>query len=214
MKTILFVLFTGMAISLCAQRNKLDVTHYIFPEFVNGKVVMKKGSSTTAMLNYNALTEEMIFDDHGKKLAMSNLADIDTIFVDGRIFLPFQKKFMELVYRNNYELFAIHKCSLIEPGKPAAYGGTSQTSATTSISRFSAGGQIYELALPDGYTTKPYLEYLLKKDGTQNTFLTLRQLSKLFDNQSDVFKSYTKSHKVSFDDQESLVELLKFMEKQ
>ena len=214
MKTTLFVLFTCMTISVFAQGRKLEMAHYIFPEFVRGSVVLHKGGHTAAMLNYNALTEEMIFDKQGKKLAMTNLSEIDTVVIEGRIFIPYQKKFIELIYTSKYELFVAHKCSLIDPGKPAAYGGTSQTSSTTAFSNFYSGGQIYELALPDGYTTKPYKEYFLKKDGTVTSFLTVKQLSKAFDSQSDVFKSYTKSHKVDYDNQESLVELVKFMEQQ
>jgi hypothetical protein len=212
MKTLLLVLFSCFSVLVSAQTRTLEMTHYIFPEFVRGTVVLHKGGTTTAMVNYNALTEEMIFDKQGKKLAMTNLADIDTVLIEGRVFIPYKKTFIELIHKNKFELFVAHKCSLIEPGKPAAYGGTSQTSATTAVSSISAGGQIYELALPDGYTTRPYTEYLLNKDGRMTSFLSLRQLSKIFDSQSDQFKSYTKTHKVDYDNRESLVELVKFME--
>ena len=214
MKTIFLLLVSCCAIAVSAQVRKIELTHYIFPEFVNGSILLSKGGTTTAMLNYNALTEEMIFDKQGKKLAMTNLGDIESIMIEGRIFIPYQKKFIELIYRNKSELFIAHKCSLIDPGKTAAYGGTSQTSATTAFSTFSTGGQIYELELPDGYTTRPYKEYLLKWGGTMNSFLNLRQLSKIYGSQSDRFKSYTKTHKVNIENQESLVELVKYMEQQ
>jgi hypothetical protein len=58
----------------------------------------------------------------------------------------------------------------------------------------------------------PYTDYFLKKDGLISPFITLRQLSKLFDEKADLFKAYTKSHKVNYDKQESLVELIKYME--
>ncbi len=197
-----------------AQYKKIEMTHYIFPEFIKGTVKMHSGGTNTPMLNYNSLTEEMIFDNAGKKLAMDKLNDIDTIYIEGRIFIPHQKKFIELIHRNIYELYAVHKCSLIDPGKPAAYGGTSQTSASTSFSSFSSGGQLYELSLPDGYTTKPYTEYILLKEGKYNSFLTMKQLSRLFEDQSAQFKEYTKSHKVKYEDQKSIVELISFLEKQ
>jgi len=190
------------------------MTHYIFPEFVQATVKMHSGGINTPMLNYNSLTEEMIFETNGKKLAMDKLSEIDTIYIEGRIFIPYQKKFIELIHHNIYELFAVHKCSLIDPGKPAAYGGTSQTSASTSFSSFSSGGQLYELSLPDGYSTKPYTEYILYKDGKYNAFLTIKQLSKLFEDQSALFKEYTKSHKVKYENQESIVGLISFLEKQ
>lgn len=214
MKTILLLPLLFFSLYSMGQNKQLDVTHYIFPEFVKSKVVMHSGGTNSPMLNYNSLTEEMIFESNGRKLAMDKLSDIDTIYIEGRIFIPYQKKFIELIYRGKFELFAVHKCSLLDPGKPAAYGGTSQTSATTSFSSFSSGGQLYELALPEGYGTKPYTEYLLFKDGKYNSFLTIKQLSKLFEDQSALFKEYTKSHKVKYENQESIVELISYLEQQ
>ncbi len=212
--TFLFlILFLLSATVFCQKRNN-EINHYIFPEFKKGTVHMRKGGTNVSMLNYNSVTEEMIFDSNGKKLAIGPVDQIDTIYIDDRIFLPLENKFIELLYHNKYELFAAHKCSLIDPGKPAAYGGTSQTSATTSYTSIMAGGQIYQLALPEGIGTNPYTEYLLKKDDKLSPFLSIRQLSKLFDDKSDLFKKYVKDHKINYEKQESIVELIKYMEAQ
>ena len=194
------------------QRRGVELSHYIFPEFVKGTVLMKSAVKNPTMLNYNSLTEEMIFDTDGKKLAITKLEYIDTVYIEDRKFFPLQDKFVELIYRNKFELYAEHKCTVIDPGKPAAYGGTSQTSSTTSYSSLIAGGLVYQLKLPDGYTTKPYTNYWLKKDGKMSLFISLRQLSKLFDDKSDRYKKYVKEHKVVYDKQESLVDLIKYME--
>ena len=194
------------------QYHKTEISHYIFPEFIKGTVLMKTGAKNMTMLNYNSLTEEMIFESNGKKLAFAHVDQIDTIYMDGRKFFPIENKFVELIYHNKYELYAIHKCSLVDPGKPAAYGGTSQTSATTTYSSFLSGGQAYELQLPEGTTTKPYSEYLLKKEGKLSQFVSLRQLSKLFGDKSDLFKKYVKDNKADYDNQESLVAAVKYME--
>ena len=213
MKTILSLLtLCLLAFSGQCQKNKVELSHYILPEFVKGTVLMKSGVKNTTMLNYNSLTEEMIFDTDGKKLTITKLEYIDTVYIEDRKFFPLQDKFVELIYHNKFELYAAHKCSVIEPGKPAAYGGTSQTSSTTSYSSLVAGGLAYQLKLPDGYTTKPYTNYWLKRDGKMSLFISLRQLSKLFDDKSDRYKKYVKEHKVVYDKQENLVELIKYME--
>jgi hypothetical protein len=211
-KIILLLALTLIVTPAFSQKRGVELSHYIFPEFIKGTIVMKAGGKNVTMLNYNSMTEEMIFENNGKKLALGMIELIDTIYIDGRIFLPFEKKFIEIVYRNKYELDAIHKCSVVDPGKPAAYGGTSQTSSTTSYSSIFSGGQAYELSLPDGFKTKPYTDYLLKKDGKLTTFLNLRQLSKQFDEKSDLFKKYVKENKVNYENQESLIGLIKFLE--
>ena len=214
MKTICLLLILGLtSIAGYAQRQNLDISHYVLPEFVKGTVLMKSGVKNNAMLNYNSLTEEMIFDNNGTKLAIGQLDQVDTVYIANRKFFPQKDKFVEIVYHAKYDLYVEHKCSLMDPGKPAAYGGTSQTSATTSYSSFFSGGQAYELKLPDGYKPKPYQNFWLKKDGKLSSFLNLRQLSKLFDDKSAQFKQYVKENKVSTENQESVIGLLKYLEK-
>ena len=213
MKKFLLLLLAALLFNnVKAQFHKTEVTHYIFPEFIDGTVLMKSGIKNTTMLNYNSLTEEMIFINNGKKLAISHLEQIDTVYIKNRTFFPLQNKFVELIYRNKFELYAIHKCNLVDPGKPAAYGGTSQTSATTTYSSYYASGQAYELQMPEGTETKAYTEYWLKRDGKLTIFVSLRQLSKIFSAKSDLFKKFVKEKKVDYDDQESIVQLIKFME--
>jgi len=213
MKTILSLLILCLIASFGqSQVHKVELSHYILPEFIKGTVLMKSGTKNSTMLNYNALTEEMIFDTNGKKLSISKLEEIDTVYIEDRKFFPLKDKFVELIYRNKFELYAVHKCSVIDPGKPAAYGGTSQTSSTTSYSSLSAGGQVYQLKLPDGYTTKPYTEYFLKKEGKLTMFVTMRQLSKLFSKKSDQFKKYIKENKVDIEDPDAVAGLVKYLE--
>lgn len=209
----LALMFSILSVTVFSQAKTIELTHYLFPEFMKGTVLMKNGIRNEAMLNYNSLTEEMIFDNHGMKLAISQLDQVDTVYILGRKFILHEKKFSELLYSSSsIELFAEHKCSIKDPGKPAAYGGTSHTSATTSYSSYFSGGQVYELKLPDGYETKPYIQYWIKRDGKISRILTLRQLNKVFDDQEDLLKAYVKNHEVKLDDLQSVIALVKNMD--
>lgn len=198
--------------AIYGQVKVLEVTHYIFPEFTKGTVLMKTGVKNEALLNYNSLTEEMIFDTKGKKLAMTQLEQVDTVYISNHKFFVQNKKFVELLHKSKYELYVEHKCNVKDPGKPSAYGGTSQTSATTTYSSYLSGGQVYELKLPEGVETKPYTEFWFKKDGKTNKFLSIRQLMKYFEDKEDAFKEFVKANNVKYENQESVVALVKFME--
>jgi hypothetical protein len=213
MKRIFYLLIFCLLVNVSHSQVKiLEVTHYLFPEFTKGVVLMKSGIKNEALLNYNSLTEEMIFDNKGIKLAVSQLEQVDTVYINGRKFFPLNNKFVELLYHSKYDLYAEHKCNLLDPGKPAAYGGTSQTSATTTYSSYFSGGQVYELKLPEGYETKPFTEYWLKKDGKLNKFISIRQLMKLFGEKGNMFKIYVKKNDVKYENQEGIVELIRFLE--
>lgn len=212
LKKVVFLFFCLFSFSgVFAQIRVVEVSHYLFPEFEKGVVLMKTGVREEAMLNYNSITEEMIFINNGIKLAMSQLELIDTVFIAGRKFIPFDGKFLEQLFRSRLGLFVQHKCSIKEPGKPAGYGGTSQTSATTTYSSYLSNGQLYDMKLPEGTETKPYVEYWLRQNGTMTRFLNLRQLQKLFADKSILFKDYLKKHEVKYNDEKSIVGLVKYM---
>jgi len=54
-------------------------THYVFPDFVKGSVKMKNGITEEAVMDYNMLTEEMVFEKNGTKLDLKNTNDLITL---------------------------------------------------------------------------------------------------------------------------------------
>ncbi len=53
------------------------ISHYLFPELTAGQVLMKDGTLNAAMLNYNAITEEIVFQQNGQVLALADPAKPD-----------------------------------------------------------------------------------------------------------------------------------------
>jgi hypothetical protein len=229
MKPILILMIFSLSFAMSYSQEKVtERSHYLFPEFTRGVVLMKTGIKNEALLNYNSLTEEMIFEEKGEKftVGMMALELIDTVFIRDRKFCTLNNKFIELLYHSECDLYAEHKCRVNSPGKPDGYRGTSQTSAIPSSSSYYLGrnrekGNIselkmpdgfYELKLPDGYETKPYTYYWLKKNGELNRCISMRQLMKLYDDKEDLFKAYVKKHDIKFDNPESMVQFIKYLE--
>ena len=215
MKRVFFFLIFNLSLSAAySQSEVIEDYHYLFPEFTQGVVLMKSGTKNNALLNYNLLTEEMVFEDKGKKFSLGKEEQelVDTVFIKNRKFFKLNNTFIEFIYHSKFDLYAEHKCSVKQPGKPAGYGGTSETSAITSYSSYLSGGLVYELKLPNGYETKPCNYYWLKKNGGLNKFMNMRQLMKLYDDKEDLFKAYIKKNEVIFNNQESMVQLIKYLE--
>lgn len=212
MKRVFYLLILSLLVSAAnSQEQKLGITHYLFPEFTKGVVLMKTGVKNETLLNFNSLTEEMIFENRGIKLALGQLEQIDTVYINGHKFFPLNGKFVELILHSKYDLYAEHKCKVKDPGKPAGYGGSSQTSATTTYSTFFSGSQVYDMKLPESVETNPYTFYWLKKDGELIKVVSMRQLSKIFVDKTGPFKKFTKEQHVSFDDQQSIIDLIRFL---
>jgi hypothetical protein len=215
MKQMYCIVISGLIFISCHAQPKIkEITHYLFPEFTQGVILMKAGEKNETLLNYNSLTEEMIFENKGRKLAVAprELARIDTVYIKDRRFIPLNDLFVEIICDSKWDLYVEHKCHVKEPGKPVGYGGTSKTSAVSSYSSFYSEGIVYELILPEGYETRPYTYYWLKRDGEMYKFKNMRELKKLYKEKERLFKPYVKDYGVKYDNQESIIQLIEYLE--
>ncbi len=199
--------------ALFAQPQGKEISHYLFPEFGEGVVLMKDGRRNPTKLNYNAASEEMIFIQNEQKLAIAepSLSQVDTIFLNDRKFVLHNKKFMEILHQDDFTLLAYYKCKVIPPGKPAGYGGTSQTSSVDSYSSLSSGGRMYDLKLPDDFEIKPFNIYYLQDGDGWKEWRTMRQLKNHFKKNKKQLDEYLKDQKVDFDDAAAMLRLICFM---
>lgn len=215
MKRIFFLLILSLFFTASySQKVEVIISHYLFPQFTEGTILMKDGNINSLSLNFNSLTEEMVFKGNSKVLAIvkGEVELVDTAYIKGRRFVVVNDKFMELLHSRGIELYAEHKCSVIAPGKPGPYGTTSQTSSTTTLSSLYTGGTVYALSLPDGYTTRPYTYYWIKKNGELTKFTNIKQLQKFYAGKKESYKAYTKENAVKFENQESIVKMVKYLE--
>lgn len=212
-KLLLLSSFLLQSLAFFAQQ-KVEVSHYLFPEFREGVVLMKDGRRNPAKLNYNAASEEMVFMQNKQILAISepSLSQVDTVFFNDRKFVLHNMKFMEILHQGDFKLFAYYKCKVIPPGKPAGYGGTSQTSSVDSYSSWSMDGRVYELKLPDDFEVKPFNIYYLNDGAGWKEFKTMRQLKNHFKKSKKQLDQYLKEQKVDFDDAEAVRRLIYFMD--
>jgi hypothetical protein len=182
--------------------------HYVLPDFVKGSVKMKNGKTIGAIMNYNKVSEEMIFDKDGQRLAMDNLQTIDTVFLGSMKFVPFEKVFHEVLVNDRISLFMQHKCNLVPPGKPAGYGGTSETSATSTISVLVSSGMLYKLELPGEYRVSDVSQFWIIKDKLPVRIAGERQILKTFPEKSKEIEQYIKQNKLNLRKQADMIELI------
>ena len=68
------------------------------------------------------------------------------------------------------------------------------------------------MKLPDEYTVEPYSIYWVKKDGEFHQLLNMRELKKLYKDKKDVYKKYLKLNRVKYQDQESMIQFIEYLE--
>ena len=212
-----FILLSIFCLSCTRSYSQVQVTElsqYLFPNFTPGMMLMKNGIEHKVLLNYNSLTEEMIFKNRDQILALgpTDLQQIDTIFIADRRFCTLNNAVVELIVKTTYDLFAENKCTALTKGRETAYGGTSQSGAIASYGSINSGGDVLDLDTSLDYEFKPYTHYWLRKDGNLNEFTSIRQLKKLYNDKKDLCKSYVKDNDVTMENQESIILLIEYLE--
>lgn len=209
--SILFVLLSSSYMQLTAQTaSGGKYPQYLFPDFTSGVIKLKTGQSLTQKINYNTISERMVIQKDAKYLDMTNIETIDTIFLQDRIFVLINKSFYEVLVNAPVALFLQHKSDLREQGSPSGYGGTSQTSAINVYSSVNMAGRTFNMEVPPEYTISPSPVYWIRKGDKLSSFLTMRQLLKIFSKGNSEVKKFIEQNHIKIENSDGLVKLVNF----
>jgi hypothetical protein len=208
---ILLMFLRSNGMQLTAQNDsRQNNSQYLLPDFVQATIKMKTGQDQKAVMNYNTVTEKMVFKQGDNLMDLINLGAIDTVFLGNRKFVTFDNVFYEVLVNAPVSLFIQHKSDLLPPGKPAAYGGTTQVSSSNYLSSVELAGGRYNLKLPDDYAVKPAPVNWIRKNSTMYRFLNERQFLKIFPEKADNIKLFIKQNKLRTENPEDLIKLINF----
>jgi hypothetical protein len=208
-KPIMMVLILSLTLPLKSQTNTDgSAPQFLFPGFTPGIVKMKNGRSQTIILNYNTVSEKMVYEKEGVLYDMVNTEMIDTVFLQNSKFVQAGKVFHEVLLIAPISLFVQHKGELLPPGAPAGYGGTSQVSNTKLLSSVELSSGYYNLKLPADYIVKADPVYWIRKENNMYSFINERQFLKIFPDKETEFKQFIKQNRIKFDKLSNLVRLV------
>lgn len=187
-----------------------DIPQYLFNRFSEGLVVKKSGEEVVADLNYNIVTQEMIFLQDGRYLALGNLNAIDTVYLNDMVFLPGEKMFLELAVAGKISLLVqFHGIARVE-GEDLGYG-VSQTSRVTSMTSISSGGAIYNMDIPDNIEVSRKITYYVKQGDELNRFISERAFARLFRDKRKEINNYIENNNLDFDNYGDVVQTVSWL---
>ena len=140
-----------------------------YPQFLNGKAVMKNGSEVLALLNYNYGTDEVLFlSPKNDTLALDVPGLYSSIVIGMDTFVHSKQGYVQLVNNDPAcKLFLKRKLDKVGWENKAAYGGYSSTSSTTPLKSISDGASMRSI------TTDENIMYMYKDVYFLVTVLTI-----------------------------------------
>jgi hypothetical protein len=209
-RTILAIVLLNLVVPLIAQTDSIEnLPQYLYHSFTKSSLKLKTGESYTGILNYNTITEKMIFYQNGTLKTLNKPETVDTIFLQNTKFVFYENVFYEVLLNAPVSLFIQHKSNLISPGKPAAYGVSSETASSTSISQLYSD-KAYNLKLPDSYKVTPAPVYWIRINNVMQKFSSERQFVKLFQTKADDIKEYIDKANINIKKQIDIIKLVTF----
>lgn len=203
LRSVLFAL-----LCLAWRQPQEHLSHYLFDTFSPGTVRLLSGAVNQESLNYNELTAEMVFDNHGKYEAIANPKDIDTVVIQGRRFVPGVKGFYELLLQGPVLLYLEYTCTIKDPGANIGYGMSTTTSAATPLKSLIQSGGAYALKLPEGYEVVSEQHFLVLKEGKYVSVNSSRQLNACFPDKKAAISAYIKQHQPDLSKKEDMIALV------
>lgn len=211
--TIVIILLIEVILTLPVKaqtRPDGSAPQFLYPEFTKSKVRMKNGQVQNIMLNYNTVSEKMVFQKDEKLYDMANPEMVDTVFLQDSRFIPAGKVFYKIVLVAPVAFYAQYKGDLQPPGTPAGYGGTSQVSNTKNMSSVQLSTGYYNLDLPADYAVKTTIIYWYRQEGNMLSFVNERQFLKLNSDKETEFKQFIKQNKIKFDRLPDMIKLAEY----
>lgn len=195
-KLVVFLILVSLEFQSEAQTTPDGATpQFLFSDFSTANIKLKNGLSQSMLLNYNTVSEKMVYKKDDLLYDLVNTEMIDAVFLQDKIFVPVGKHFLQVVLIARVSLYVQMKGKVLSRGAQAGYGEPSQVSNTKSLSGIKLSMGYYNLKLPVDYTVKVDQVYWIGIDRKMYSFSTKREFLKLFpDIRDDLEKFITRNH--------------------
>ena len=172
---------------------------FLFADFQPGRVVLKEGKVIKCKLNYNFLTDEMLFiDENGKKMALANPHDVSNVYIANRLFVASPKGYFEVIEKGTASLVYKWNCNITEKGKEGALGILTDAPSVYQMNQISFDARTWKLDVDKNAVVTvlvvPYLKIKSKYIPVKGT----NDYSKAFPGKKAEIKLYVEQNKIDF----------------
>jgi hypothetical protein len=184
-----------------------------YPQFISGNVFFRNGIKSIAMMNYNSLTDQMLFiDPKGDTLAVKDEKTIKFIALDKDTFY-YEEGYVRLVASNSIVKLAEKQIwEVADIRKIGSHNRPSTTFAVTSYSTLTDRfGGTQDLLLNEDLVLRKKATYYF--GDMYNHFVPAgkKNLLLLFPKEQNSLTNYLKENKVNFDKKNDLEKIAQFL---
>ena len=215
MRKIIAPLMAGLAGHIAIAAHSQVTTHadsiraagYLFADFVEGSVLMKSGSTEKARLNYNTNNQEIGFMKDGQYMELTGVETIDTVYIDGKKFLPYHEKFyMVLTTSTDMALLALIYNKPVPQSVSIEHSGLDKRNSATVSNNVTNAYSNHNFR---SYTELTYQKkFFLLKGKVLLKANSQQEIINIYPDKKDLIKNFIKENKTNFNEEKDIVALL------
>ena len=210
-RTIILLIIFCFSMSLNGQITSSGTSpQFLFPAFDKGIVRMKNGLSQSMQLNYNTVSEKIVYEKGNEVYDLINIGMIDAVLIHEQMFVPVGKIFHEVLLIAPIPLLVQYKGEILAPGKDVGYGSKSLVSSVETLTSVKLSMGYYNLKLPVDYSVKVEKVYLTGRKGNSVSFINEKQFLKIFPDKESELKNFIKRNRIRFDRLTDIKSLIKY----
>jgi hypothetical protein len=189
---------------------------FIFTDFTTGTVFQKNGATLDATLNYNTITQEVMFDQNGSKLVLDQSGNIDSIAIQGRVLVPGKTGFYEELTKTPVALYAQYKGKIVKGEALGGRIGTANSTLSGAVGGTKSSSDKpgnYDIKLADGYMMDTQNIYWLKKGSDYTPVPNSKAFIKLFPGKEGQIDAFIKENHITYGKIQDMIKLTAFSNK-
>ncbi|MDR2887529.1 MAG: hypothetical protein LBV26_05960 [Bacteroidales bacterium] len=185
---------------------------YLYPQFVQGEIVMKNGIYTAGMINYNMLHDEIDLLHNNDTVTLIKKQELRYVIADSDTFI-YMPGYAKLIYGQQLKIYCRDRFFLKDILEKGAFGVPNRTAAIGQYSDTAERGIPYDLVLNEDMVFKREVAYYIAtSSGIYRPFKKKNILSLFSHNKADV-KKYIKTYNINLEKQEDIIKLAEFLSK-
>lgn len=188
------------------------LVRYLYPQFVQGKIIMKNGIYTDGLINYNMLLDEIDILNNNDTVTLLKKQELRYVIADRDTFI-YMPGYAKRIYGQRLKIYCIDKFFLKDILEKGAFGVPNRTAAIGQYSDMAERGITYNLVMNEDMVFRREVEYYIAtSSGIYRPFKKKNILS-LFSGNKDEVKKYIKAHDINLEKHDDVINLAEFLSK-
>lgn len=183
---------------------------YFYPDFSEGSIIHKNGTTNNGLFNFNVLTGEIEFIKGKDTMAIKQKTVLSMVLIKQDTFI-YRNEFLRKIHSGKPVVLERDAINLKEIVRMGAMGQPNRASAVDAYSSMNYKSNMYVINPDADMEFRRELEFFILKDDGELVPLRKKTIPELYPGREAEIQKFMKSNKTNFEKRESIIELAGFL---